>query len=127
MTHYLYRRGDGNDGNFPRFIVNIGDSEDAFTALKALVSNDYIVRTRTRRHILANIEVDGETEYGLNASVSEGPEGETAFGAAWLTAALEPISAEDLTFYKDRATSEYTLRQVLDRSAMRFYKTNAHA
>jgi hypothetical protein len=48
-----------------------------------------------RRHIVRNIEVDGEAEYGIHATVHEGPRGETAFGAAWLTAELQPADDDD--------------------------------
>lgn len=120
---FLYRRGDGNEGNFPRYMLAIDcDQESAYDALRAMVANDYIAGKRVRRHIMANIEVDGDTECGLSAMVYEGPEGEQAFGAAWLTAALEPLSAEDVAFYADRATPAYTLKQVLDGAAWRYYR-----
>lgn len=50
MTLYLYRRGNGNEGNFARLVVEITDNENPYSALKALVANDYIAGTRTRRH-----------------------------------------------------------------------------
>ena len=54
--------------------------------------------------------------------VFEGPDGEEAFGAAWLTAALEPLTQEDCAFWQDHATSLYDLRQVLDPAAYRLYR-----
>lgn len=121
MTTYLYRRGNGNDGNFPRYIVELSNADCPYAFLSAAVANDYIAGKRVRRHIVRNIVVDGEPEFGLNAVVYEGPEGETDFGAAWLTAALEPLTEADRDFYTDRATSLYTPRQVLDRAAWRQY------
>mgnify|MGYP000957781055 CR=1 FL=1 len=129
MTLYLYRRGNGNEGNFARLVVEITDNENPYSALKALVANDYIAGTRTRRHIAANIEVDGEAEFGVHAVVYEGPEGEQAFGAAWLTAELQPISAGDFRdcYYNLGAENEkpWTLRGILDRGAKQIYRKAA--
>ena len=122
MRYYLFRRGDGNDGNFPRFIVRLSDDQSAYAALPALLANEYIPRGRVRRHIIGNTVIDGEPDYGLHAMVFEGPDGEEAFGAAWLTAALEPLTQEDCAFWQDRATSLYDLRQVLDPAAYRLYR-----
>ena len=72
---YLYRRGDGNEGNFPRSIVDLDDNESPYAALRALVVNDYIAGKRVRRHIIRTIEIDGEADYGVLATVYEGPSG----------------------------------------------------
>lgn len=92
---YCYRLGDGNEGNYPRFLVDIPDGIDPYAALCALVVDRYIARSSTRRHIMREIQTDGEPEYGIDATVYEGPKGEQAFGAAWITAAFEPYSEED--------------------------------
>lgn len=123
--YFLFRRGDGNEGCFPRFIVRLTDKQNAYAALPALLANEYIARCRVRRHIIAQTVIDGDVEYGLDATVYEGPEGETAFGAAWVCAQLEPLTAEDLAFWKDRATSEMSLRQALDPAAYRLYLRKA--
>lgn len=129
MTLYLYRRGNGNEGNFARMVVEIADNENPYAALRALVANDYIARTRTRRHIVANIEVDGEAEHGIHAAVYEGPDGETDFGAAWLTAELQPISADDFRdcYYNLGAAGEtpWTIKRILDRGAKQIYRKAA--
>jgi hypothetical protein len=125
LKRFLFRKGDGNEGNFPRFIVSLTPDQSPFHALAALLANEYIARTKTRRHILSRVETDGDAEYGVNAVVYEGPKGERAFDAAWLTASLEPLDESDLVFYKDRATSEYTLRQVLDNAAYRQFKKDS--
>lgn len=91
MAFFLYRRGNGNEGNFPRALVEISADDCAFSVLRALVVNDYIPGSGTRRHILRELQTEGETEYGISATVYEGPKGETDFGAAWLTAELEPV------------------------------------
>jgi hypothetical protein len=90
MSKYLFRKGDGNDGNFPVCVVVLGERDCPYAALKALVANEYIAGRPVRRHIIRSIEVDGEAEYGVHAVVHEGPRGEQAFGAAWLTAELQP-------------------------------------
>ena len=124
MTSYLYRRGDGNDGNFPRAIVDIADSENPYAAIRALLANDYIAGRGHRRYIVANTEVDGEAEYTLYATVFEGPKGETAFGAAWITAEMSPVREEDIegNYY---ALPRFTLRKALDAPAWRLYRKNA--
>lgn len=122
MTHFLYRRGNGNEGNYPRMIIELGAKDNAYDALRVLVENDYIAGKKTRRHIRHNIQIDGEPEFSVQATVYEGPEGETEFGAAWITAELQPLKAEDLEYYRDNGTSESLLRKALDNSALRHYR-----
>jgi hypothetical protein len=80
MSKYLFRKGDGNEGNFPRF----------------------------------------EAEYGIHATVYEGPHGEQAFGAAWLTAELQPADDDD-----DHEC--YAIRKLLDPAALRLYRAEMKA
>ena len=110
-TVWLYRLGDGNEGNYPRFNVILEHGQSPYAAIAALVANRYISGSRTRRYIVKNTDVDGEAEYSICASVYEGPKGEQAFGAAWITAELCPESRDNLP--------EYSLADMLDRSAMR--------
>lgn len=120
---YLYRRGDGNEGNYPRYLITLADSDNAYAALPALLANDYIAGKRVRRHIIANTEIDGEPEFGLSATVYEGPEGEQAFGAAWLTAELQPLSSDDEAYYRDSSMHAWdSLKAVLDSAAWRQYR-----
>lgn len=121
MPTFLFRTGDGNDGDFPRYIVTLSDRDDPYTALAALLANEYIAGHRVRRFVMANLDIDGDPEYGLYGAVFEGPEGETAFGAAWETCQLQPLSGEDLDYYRDSGLQEYRLREVLDDAAYRFY------
>jgi len=123
---YLYRQGDGNEGNYPRGIILLSDTQCPCAALVALVANRYIPGCATRRHILRTVETEGEPEFGVSATVYEGPKGEQAFDAAWLTAELEPLSDADLAYYADRqGMRTQTLRDALDETAWRTYMERA--
>lgn len=115
---YQYRRGDGNEGNFVRGVVSLSEKDCPFAALRALVPNDYIAGRRVRRHIIRTIEIDGEPEFGISAMCYDGPNGEQAFGAAWLTAELQPIPESDAGDYPNART----LRELLDAPAWRQYR-----
>lgn len=124
---YLFRIGNGNDGNFPRVLVNIASDEDAYTAIKALVANEYIIGSKTRKHILDNIEVHGDDDFTIYADVLEGPNGETHFGNAWLTASLERIeNQEDIDFYINRGygtkDAPTELRDYIDHEALKMFE-----
>lgn len=121
---FLFRRGDGNEGNFPRYILRLEPGQCPYDALRACLASEYQTRgpRMVRRYIMKNVEVEGEAEFGLSATVYEGPDGEKAFDAAWLTAELQPLSDADVTFYKECATSEYSLRQALDNAAWRYFR-----
>lgn len=119
MKAYLYRRGDGNEGNFKRAVIMLKETDDPYAALIALVANDYIPGKRVRRHIIRNIEIDGEPEFNLYAMVLDGPDGEQAFGAAWLTAELKPIAEADID------GEAYPLRKYLDPGALNLYRREA--
>ena len=111
---YAYKRGNGNEGNFFRANVILSELDCPYAALRALVPNDYIAGRRVRRHIIRTIEIDGEAEYGIHAMVYDGPDGESAFGAAYLTAELVPDSGYD--------GEAYPLRDLLDPAAWRQYR-----
>jgi len=115
---YEYRRGDGNDGNFVRAHVRLPDGANVYAALEALTLNDYVSGRYTRRFIRANMNVDGEPEYGVHLTVYEGPRRATAFGAAWLTSELRPYA----TCNPDRFDS---LEDILDRGALAHYRKRA--
>jgi len=119
---YLFRSGDGNEGNFPRFLVTLKDSDCPYDAIRALLANEYVAGKRVRRFVMAHTEVVGEADYGLHATVYEGPEGEQAFGAAWITAELQPVDEVDAEYYRDRGLSYDSLRGALDAAAWRFYR-----
>jgi hypothetical protein len=108
-TTYIYRRGNGNDGNFKRGTVRI--AERPFAALRALVLNEFNPGP-TRTHIASQIQTDGEAAYGVYAWVHEGPEGEQEFDAARLTAELKPV---------DDDPDADTLADLLDPEALADY------
>ena len=112
---YLYRRGNGNEGNFERALVEV-TTDNAYNALKALVCNDYIEGSDTRKYIEANLEIDGEETYTIYAHISEGPQGQTEFGSAWLTAELTYLQGKDLEYYQNRRNSQ-KLEDLLDEQA----------
>jgi hypothetical protein len=116
MNKWVFRKGDGNEGNFPRCVVRLGERDCPYAALKALVVNEYVAGHRVRRHVIRNVEIDGEAEYGIHATVHEGPRGETAFGAAWLTAELQLADESDDDY------ESYRIAELLDPVALRFYR-----
>jgi hypothetical protein len=123
MPLYLYRRGDGNEGNFPRSMIELKPEECPYAALRALVANDYIPGRRVRLYIMRTIETEGEPEHGISATVYEGPDGEQAFGAAWLTAELEPYTREE--FERSPYIFPQSLREALDRAAWHWFRKGA--
>lgn len=119
---FLYRQGDGNEGNFPRYYVRVTADVCPYRYLAACVANRYIAGSKTRRYIVKNTETDGESEYGILATVYEGPEGEQAFGAAWITAEFEPAEFHDIGRSVNMPVFERP-RDHLDRAALRMLKT----
>ncbi len=133
---FLYRRGNGNEGNFPRAVMKLREEDNPFEALAALVENDFITGRKTRFYVRNNVEIDGEAEFGIQATVYEGPEGETEFGAAWITAELQPLDEDDSAHWCDEhglgyrkdyyafntPRRPYRLTEYLDASALRHYR-----
>lgn len=122
MNTFLYRRGNGNEGNFPRHLVELNPGEE-WSALAALVENDFIAGHHRRRWIREHLEIDGDGgEYGVHAVISEGPRHATEMGAAWLTAELQHVAAADLDYWAGHSGlsdngKPYALADVLDRTA----------
>lgn len=120
MKYFMYRRGDGNEGNFPRQCVALNDDDCPFAALKALVVNEYQIGRYTRRFIAKNLNVDGDSNRPM-ADIYQGPGGAMAFDACWLTAELEPIEDVDVPGRAAYYNSEYRpIREVLDKGALRY-------
>ena len=115
---FLFRVGDGNDGCFPVSLVTLQPDDSPYKALAALVVNRYIDGHATRAYVAANIETDGERDYGINAMVYEGPNGEQAFGAAWICAELQPLSDADVEYRASRHGEPEDIRDMLDASAL---------
>lgn len=120
---YLYRLGDGNEGNYPRCLLTLSATDDPYAALAALVENRYIAGRRVRNHIVRKIQTEGEPEFGILATVYEGPDGEQAFEAAWITAELEPLKPEDVDHYEGQSLQHFTsMRDAVDAPAYRRYR-----
>lgn len=128
---YLYRSGNGNDGDFAHHIIALDQSESPFAAIKALLANEYQTRTATRRHVMRHAESDGDSEYGVHVVVYEDREGVGSYnGGAWRTGTLEPLTDHDAEYYSDHGTryamdsegTPWTLRALLDKPAYRWFK-----
>lgn len=117
MKTYLYREGDGNEGNYPRFYVTLAESDNPWSAIRAIMANRYTPNTKTRSHVMRESQSDGEPEYGILGTVYEGPKGETAFDAAWLTAELVPEEPN-----RSGLPAYDSLADAIDVYAMRFYR-----
>lgn len=117
MKVYLYRSGNGNDGNYPKLLVEIEGREGA--ALSALLANEYRPGP-VRDWIVSNVIVDGCDQD--SAVVFEGPNGETDMGAAWKTAELQEVTTEDREYYEnERSMGVMLLRDILDPQAWEQY------
>lgn len=126
MAYYLYRRGDGNEGNFIRALVELSDADNPYAALKALLVNDYIPGKSRRRYIAKHVQIDGEADYSIYATVYQGPRGEMAFDAAWLTAELQRLDEKDAEYYRDSNIHSGDLKSMLDRGAWQMYRKEVH-
>jgi hypothetical protein len=118
---FLYRRGDGNDGNFPRSVVELSEGDSSFAALQALVVNDYVSGGSRRRWIAANLEIDGEPD-NPQACISYGPRGACAINeGAWLTAELQQLESQDYESPRQVVSGIYVeiipIREALDKGA----------
>ncbi|MER9680803.1 hypothetical protein NKJ23_15925 [Mesorhizobium sp. M0184] len=135
MAIFLYRRGNGNEGNYPFAVIQLREKDNPYDALAALVENDFTAGRKTRRFVRNNVEIDGEAEFGIHATVYEGPEGETEFDAAWLTAELQPLDEKDAAYHCenglgyrkdyydfDTPRRPHKLTELLDASALRHYR-----
>lgn len=120
---FLFRMGNGNDGNYPMSVISLKHKDSPYAALTALVVNEYVLKSKQRRYVIKNIEVDGDANHSVYASVYDGPNGETEFGASYLTAELEPVKDEDLKFLSNKY-GFYEIRSILDSSALRLFRKN---
>jgi len=123
--------GDGNEGCFPRYFVTLKDNDNPWQALRALVANQYIAGKPVRRWIINNTEIDGDADDTIHATVYEGPNHESAFGAAWLCAELQHADWTDKPYdgwsagcwhSTNDGLQVYPLRAILDNAALRQYR-----
>ena len=83
--------GNGNDGvsQFdPAYLVY---TDDPYTLARAAQMAEW----KDRRWAKENTDVDGEADCGVNATVYEGPNGETQFGAAERIVSVFPVTDVD--------------------------------
>ena len=87
---YGVSSGNGNDGvshTFPDYYVRTSDP----WRLAELACVTSFKAGKSREWAKENVEVDGEPDYTLSATIYEGPDGETEFGAAWLIYEVFPV------------------------------------
>lgn len=126
---YEFLRGNGNDGESRRAIVMLDSTDCPFAAVEALTLNEFIVTSKTRRYITRQLPwtpAGGESDHGTFVTISEGPKGETEFGAAWLCATLRPISADDCEIEADKGLINH-ISNALDAPALRYYAKRKNA
>lgn len=90
---YAVSRGNGNDGVshiFPDYFVYTAHPFD-------LAEHDCIQqwKPKWREWAAEAVEVDGEADYTIRATIYEGPNGETQFGAAELIVEVFPVDQPD--------------------------------
>ena len=98
--YYAVSTGDGNDGvshTFPRYIVKT----DKPYQLAELAAISEFKEGEGQTWAKGNVEIDGEAEYTITACFYEGPEGETAYGAAWMIIEVFPADASQVEEWKD--------------------------
>jgi hypothetical protein len=89
---YAVSSGNGNDGvshMFPDYYVK---TSEPWNLARAAMIASWV----DRQWAAENCEVDGEEDYTITATVYEGPEGETQFGAAEMIIEVFPVSEEEL-------------------------------
>lgn len=92
---YGVSSGNGNDGvsqMYPDYYVRTADPY----RLAELAMLDTFKRGKGMRWAKRNVEVDGERDYTITATIYEGPDGETEFGAAWLIVEVFPADLDDV-------------------------------
>lgn len=90
---YGVSSGNGNDGvshMFPDYCVRTDDPY--LLAACAMISE-----WQDPHWAAKNMEIDGEAEYVVSATIYEGPNGETQFGAAEAIIEVFPLSDKDIS------------------------------
>ena len=116
MTNYLLRIGNGNDGNYPHARIEIGKNDCPYAFMDVVIANLFVPGHKARSHAYQNVDVDGEAEFTIYATLHESFRGEQNMGAAYRTAELSPITD---AFYDDLPI--YTISEFLDRGALMKY------
>lgn len=109
---YGVSSGNGNDGVsqlFPDYLVRTADPY----RLAELAMVDQFKRGKGMRWAKGHVDVYGEADYTISATILEGPDGETEFGAAWLIIEVFPVDPDE----HDSPTYE-SLQQAFSAEAM---------
>jgi len=88
--------GNGNDGvshMFPDFYVR---TDDPWTLARIALVESYAPGSPYYRHAARSVEVNGEADYTVAATLYEGPDGETQFGAAERICLVFPDDGPDM-------------------------------
>lgn len=119
-TNYELRIGNGNDGNYFNSVIVMDENDCPYAFMDVVIANIFIPGRRVRSHAYKNVMVDGDADYTIYATLSEGHRGETNMGAAYRTASLIKLDESELGFYSDHEFS--TIKEHLDKYAMIRYK-----
>jgi hypothetical protein len=85
--------GNGNDGvsqSWPSFAVC---TNEPYVLARLCLLGQFSYQRKPWAN--ENMEVDGEADYTISATLSEGPNGETEFGAAWMICEVFPMEDDD--------------------------------
>lgn len=97
--------GNGNDGvsrSHPNILVY---TDDPWTLARAAMIYEWKDKVWTNE----NTDLTGEDDYGVTATIYEGPNGETEFGAAYMIVEVYPITEIELNTHDcTRYDSIYT-------------------
>lgn len=119
MEKYLLRIGNGNDGEYPNCIIEIGENDSVFDFAKCAMANFFVVGHKARSHAYKETVVGGDDET-IFATLHESFRGETEMGAAYKTMRLEKMDSHMLDWYSDLNMCE--IKDYLDRGALIKYK-----
>jgi len=97
--YYGVSSGDGNNGvsqMYPRYIVK---TSDPWRLAKLAAISDF-KEGEGQKWAKEEMQVDGEADYTISATFLEGPDGETAYGAAWLIYEVFPVEQDEVESWR---------------------------
>jgi len=97
---FVLFEGDGNEGEWARGIIEMEDTDCPYAFMEMVIPNLFIAGHRGRQHAYKNVIVDGEEDHTIYATLHEGHQGQTAFGAAYRTARLESLKDGDYIIWQ---------------------------
>lgn len=98
--YYAISKGDGNDGinhMFPGYIVKTSDP----WRLARLASIGEFKEGEGWKWAKKHVMIDGEAEYNIQGCFLEGPDGETAVGAAWMLVDVFPADEDTVRSWQE--------------------------